>query len=155
MTTSRRMQDQPGAVDGGVAVGNEEQYVAWNGDEGTHWAAHPDFYDRSIRQLHHSLMQAADINARDRVLDIGCGNGECTREAARRAPGGTAPGIDLSLPMIRVAEALEFGMIGINTGIVSNPAAPFGGVKQSGFGREGGFEGIDEYLETKYVGLAL
>jgi succinate-semialdehyde dehydrogenase/glutarate-semialdehyde dehydrogenase len=57
--------------------------------------------------------------------------------------------------VIRVAEAMEFGMIGINTGIVSNPAAPFGGVKQSGFGREGGFEGIDEYLETKYVGIAL
>ena len=56
--------------------------------------------------------------------------------------------------VLRVAEAMEFGMIGINTGIVSNPAAPFGGVKQSGFGREGGFEGIDEYLETKYVGLA-
>ncbi|GAA1762289.1 NAD-dependent succinate-semialdehyde dehydrogenase [Nostocoides vanveenii] len=56
--------------------------------------------------------------------------------------------------VIRVAEALEFGMVGINTGIVSNPAAPFGGVKHSGFGREGGFEGIDEYLETKYVGLA-
>ena len=50
---------------------------------------------------------------------------------------------------------MEFGMIGVNTGIVSNPAAPFGGVKQSGFGREGGFEGIDEYLETKYVGIAL
>ena len=57
--------------------------------------------------------------------------------------------------VIRVAEALEFGMIGINQGIVSNPAAPFGGVKHSGFGREGGFEGIEEYLETKYVGLAL
>ena len=57
--------------------------------------------------------------------------------------------------VLRVAEALEFGMIGINTGIVSNPAAPFGGVKHSGFGREGGVEGIDEYLETKYVGLAL
>jgi len=57
--------------------------------------------------------------------------------------------------VIRVAEAMEFGMIGVNTGIVSNPAAPFGGVKQSGFGREGGFEGIDEYLETKYVGIAL
>ena len=56
--------------------------------------------------------------------------------------------------VLRVAEALEFGMVGINTGIVSNPAAPFGGVKHSGFGREGGFEGIDEYLETKYVGLA-
>ena len=57
--------------------------------------------------------------------------------------------------VLRVAEAMEFGMIGVNTGIVSNPAAPFGGVKQSGFGREGGFEGIDEYLETKYVGIAL
>jgi len=54
-----------------------------------------------------------------------------------------------------VAERLETGMVGINQGIVSNPAAPFGGVKASGFGREGGAEGIEEYLETKYVGLAL
>jgi succinate-semialdehyde dehydrogenase/glutarate-semialdehyde dehydrogenase len=53
----------------------------------------------------------------------------------------------------RVFEGLETGMVGINQGIVSNPAAPFGGVKASGFGREGGFEGIDEYLETKYVGF--
>ena len=57
--------------------------------------------------------------------------------------------------VIRVSEGLEFGMVGVNQGIVSNPAAPFGGVKQSGFGREGGFEGIEEYLETKYVGIAL
>jgi succinate-semialdehyde dehydrogenase/glutarate-semialdehyde dehydrogenase len=56
--------------------------------------------------------------------------------------------------VIRVSEALEYGMIGINQGIISNPAAPFGGVKASGFGREGGFEGIDEYLETTYVGIA-
>jgi succinate-semialdehyde dehydrogenase/glutarate-semialdehyde dehydrogenase len=55
----------------------------------------------------------------------------------------------------RVAEAIEAGMVGVNQGIVSNPAAPFGGVKQSGFGREGGFEGVGEYLETKYVALAL
>src|SRR3954453_7354102 len=54
---------------------------------------------------------------------------------------------------IKVAEALEFGMVGVNTGLVSNPAAPFGGVKASGFGREGGFEGIDEYLDTTYVAL--
>ena len=52
-------------------------------------------------------------------------------------------------------EGLETGMVGVNQGIVSNPAAPFGGVKASGFGREGGLEGIEEYLETKYVGLAL
>ncbi|HEY6796867.1 MAG TPA: NAD-dependent succinate-semialdehyde dehydrogenase [Kineosporiaceae bacterium] len=56
---------------------------------------------------------------------------------------------------LRVAEGLETGMVGINQGVVSNPAAPFGGVKHSGFGREGGPEGIEEYLETKYVGIAL
>jgi succinate-semialdehyde dehydrogenase/glutarate-semialdehyde dehydrogenase len=56
---------------------------------------------------------------------------------------------------LRVCERLEVGMIGLGQGVVSNPAAPFGGVKQSGFGREGGFEGIDEYLETKYVAVAL
>ncbi len=54
---------------------------------------------------------------------------------------------------IRLAESLDFGMVGVNTGLVSNPAAPFGGVKASGFGREGGFEGIDEYLDTTYVAL--
>jgi succinate-semialdehyde dehydrogenase/glutarate-semialdehyde dehydrogenase len=61
---------------------------------------------------------------------------------------------DLSRAM-RVAEGLETGMVGLNQGIVSNPAAPFGGVKHSGFGREGGAEGIEEFLETKYVGIAL
>ncbi len=55
----------------------------------------------------------------------------------------------------RVCEGIDTGMIGLNQGVVSNPAAPFGGVKQSGFGREGGFEGIGEYLETKYVALAV
>jgi succinate-semialdehyde dehydrogenase/glutarate-semialdehyde dehydrogenase len=55
----------------------------------------------------------------------------------------------------RVSEAIETGMVGLNQGVVSNPAAPFGGVKQSGFGREGGFEGIGEYLETKYVALGV
>ena len=55
---------------------------------------------------------------------------------------------------LRVCERIETGMVGLNQGVVSNPAAPFGGVKQSGFGREGGFEGIGEYLETKYVAIA-
>jgi succinate-semialdehyde dehydrogenase/glutarate-semialdehyde dehydrogenase len=59
---------------------------------------------------------------------------------------------DLARTM-RLQESLEAGMIGINTGLVSNPAAPFGGVKESGFGREGGFEGIEEYLDTTYVAL--
>ena len=54
---------------------------------------------------------------------------------------------------MRVAEALEYGMVGVNTGMISNAAAPFGGVKQSGLGREGSKYGLDEYLETKYVAL--
>ena len=54
---------------------------------------------------------------------------------------------------IRVTEGLEVGMVGLNRGLVSNPAAEFGGVKQSGFGREGGREGIEEYLYTKYVAV--
>jgi succinate-semialdehyde dehydrogenase/glutarate-semialdehyde dehydrogenase len=54
---------------------------------------------------------------------------------------------------LRVIEGLETGMVGLNQGMVSNVAAPFGGVKASGFGREGGIEGIDEYLETKYVAI--
>ena len=53
----------------------------------------------------------------------------------------------------KVIEGLETGMIGLNQGMVSNAGAPFGGVKQSGFGREGGPEGIREYLETKYVAI--
>ncbi len=55
----------------------------------------------------------------------------------------------------RVAEALEFGMVGVNTGVISNEVAPFGGVKQSGLGREGSVWGMDEYLEMKYVCLGL
>jgi succinate-semialdehyde dehydrogenase/glutarate-semialdehyde dehydrogenase len=55
----------------------------------------------------------------------------------------------------RVCEKLQTGMVGLNQGIVSNPAAPFGGVKASGFGREGGREGIDEYLDIKYVAMAM
>ncbi|MBB6420353.1 NAD-dependent succinate-semialdehyde dehydrogenase [Streptomyces sp. AK010] len=54
---------------------------------------------------------------------------------------------------LRVAERLESGMIGLNTGLVSNPAAPFGGIKQSGLGREGGTVGINEFLEYKYIAI--
>jgi succinate-semialdehyde dehydrogenase/glutarate-semialdehyde dehydrogenase len=56
---------------------------------------------------------------------------------------------------LRVCEGLQTGMIGLNQGVVSNAQAPFGGIKQSGFGREGGYEGIEEYLETKYVAISM
>jgi succinate-semialdehyde dehydrogenase/glutarate-semialdehyde dehydrogenase len=56
---------------------------------------------------------------------------------------------------LRVCEGLETGMVGLNQGMVSNAGAPFGGVKQSGIGREGGHEGLEEFLETKYVAVNL
>ena len=56
---------------------------------------------------------------------------------------------------LRTAEAMESGMVAINKGVISDPAAPFGGVKQSGLGREGGFDGIHEFLETKYIGVEI
>ncbi len=84
-----------------------------------------------------------------------------TEEEALAAANGTEFGLvayvytrDLKRAL-RVCEGIETGMVGLNQGVVSNPAAPFGGVKQSGFGREGGFEGINEYLETKYVAVDL
>ena len=55
--------------------------------------------------------------------------------------------------VFRVGEALDYGMVGINTGLISTEVAPFGGVKQSGVGREGSRHGIDEYLEMKYLCL--
>jgi succinate-semialdehyde dehydrogenase/glutarate-semialdehyde dehydrogenase len=54
---------------------------------------------------------------------------------------------------LAVSEALESGMVGLNRGLVSDPAAPFGGVKQSGVGREGGHEGMLEFLESKYIAV--
>jgi succinate-semialdehyde dehydrogenase / glutarate-semialdehyde dehydrogenase len=84
-----------------------------------------------------------------------------TDEEAIRAANDTEFGLvsyvytkDLSRAF-RVVEALETGMVGLNRGLVSNPAAPFGGVKASGIGREGGREGIEEYVETKYVAIDL
>jgi succinate-semialdehyde dehydrogenase/glutarate-semialdehyde dehydrogenase len=56
---------------------------------------------------------------------------------------------------MKVAESLESGMVAVNKGVISDPAAPFGGFKQSGLGREGGFAGIEEFLETKYIGAAI
>lgn len=57
--------------------------------------------------------------------------------------------------IFRVAEALEYGMVGINTGLISTEVAPFGGVKQSGQGREGSKYGIDDYVELKYLCLSV
>jgi succinate-semialdehyde dehydrogenase/glutarate-semialdehyde dehydrogenase len=72
-------------------------------------------------------------------VDVGLGSYVHTRDIAKA---------------MRVAEELEVGMVGVNTGIFSDPAAPFGGVKQSGIGREGGRHGILEFIETKYINVS-
>lgn len=86
-----------------VAASNVAQAKAWDGDEGTYWAAHAVRFDDSLGAYHAPFLAAAGVRIRDDVLDIGCGNGQTTIDAARSATAGTAFGIDLSAAMIAVA----------------------------------------------------
>lgn len=86
-----------------VAPSNTEQARAWDGDEGAYWAEHADQFDLALRGYRTPFFEAAAIGPADHVLDIGCGTGEITREAARRAPAGRALGVDLSAAMLRSA----------------------------------------------------
>ncbi|MVU83191.1 methyltransferase domain-containing protein [Nocardia sp. ET3-3] len=85
---------------------NTAQSEAWNGYEGEHWAGNYDRYDAVNHGFNQPLLTAAGVAEGDRVLDIGCGNGQLTRAAARRASGGSATGIDLSGPMLARAREL-------------------------------------------------
>lgn len=86
-----------------VAPSNVEQLGAWDGDEGEYWAAHADEYDRAVAVHHRALLDAAAVRPTDRVLDIGCGTGQTTRDLARGASEGIALGVDLSSRMIEEA----------------------------------------------------
>jgi SAM-dependent methyltransferase len=88
------------------AVVNAHQAQAWNGYEGQHWADHHDRYDAVNSGFNEPLLAAAQIRDGDRVLDIGCGNGQVTRLAARLAKTGRVTGIDLSAPMLGRAREL-------------------------------------------------
>ncbi|TDD79233.1 class I SAM-dependent methyltransferase [Actinomadura darangshiensis] len=85
---------------------NTHQAEAWNGYEGEHWADRYDRYDAMNGGFNAFLLDGAAIGPRDRVLDIGCGNGQVTRLAAGRAPLGGATGVDLSGPMLARARSL-------------------------------------------------
>jgi SAM-dependent methyltransferase len=89
-----------------TAIANAEMARAWDGDEGEDWARDWEYYDRSARDYQAALNEAAAIQSTHRVLDIGCGNGESTRIAARAADRGSALGIDLSTKMLARARAL-------------------------------------------------
>jgi SAM-dependent methyltransferase len=79
---------------------NVQQSDAWNGNEGLAWAAHQDRHDTALRRFNAALADAAAITDAEHVLDVGCGCGQSTRDAARAAVGGSALGVDLSLPML-------------------------------------------------------
>jgi SAM-dependent methyltransferase len=89
-----------------IAPSNIEQNRAWDGDEGRYWAAHARRFDESVARYHQPLMNAAGIAPDSRVLDLGCGTGQTTRDAARRATSGSALGVDLSRDMLAVARRL-------------------------------------------------
>jgi len=88
-----------------TGIVNTAQAQAWNGYEGEHWAAHDERYDAVNGGFNRFLLEAAAVDARDRVLDVGCGNGQLTRLAAGRAGFGHATGVDLSGPMLARARA--------------------------------------------------
>jgi SAM-dependent methyltransferase len=88
-----------------VATSNTAQLTAWDGTEGQYWASHADDYDSAIAGYHQPLLELAAIGRNDTVLDIGCGTGQTTRDAARLASAGSAVGIDLSSAMLDVARA--------------------------------------------------
>src|SRR3954462_10863092 len=86
-----------------VHSSNVEQLRAWDGDEGEYWAENAEYFDRSVAVYHQRLLAAAAIAERDRVLDVGCGTGQTTRDAGRAASAGSALGIDLSSRMLDYA----------------------------------------------------
>lgn len=92
-------------IDIAVDASNRAAFQAWNGSEGDYWADNVDLYDASLLRYNSVLFAAAGIKSADRVLDIGCGNGSTTCEAARRAPHGSALGVDLSARMIERGRA--------------------------------------------------
>ncbi len=93
------------ANNGAVPVdpANAGAFEAWDGGEGAYWAENADRFEASAAGYRDAFFDAADITSDDVVLDIGCGSGATTREAARRASGGSALGIDLSSPMLELA----------------------------------------------------
>jgi SAM-dependent methyltransferase len=95
--TANRLQVDPS---------NAEAAAAWDGDEGAYWAARAQRFDESVAAYHEKLLAAAAIGPASRVLDIGCGTGQTTRDAARTAASGSALGVDLSSQMIGLARQL-------------------------------------------------
>ncbi|MGC7094493.1 class I SAM-dependent methyltransferase [Amycolatopsis lurida] len=89
-----------------VDSSNTDQFRSWDGGGGTFWTEYSDRFNEGMAGYHGELLAAADIQPDSVVLDIGCGSGQVTRDAARAAPGGSALGVDLSSPMLDLARTL-------------------------------------------------
>jgi SAM-dependent methyltransferase len=113
------------AVD--VAPSNVEQLRAWDGDEGDYWTEHADHFDRALAAYRERFAAAAGVQVADHVLDIGCGTGETTRDAARTATAGSALGVDLSSRMIELARrrAADEGLTNVTFEQVDAQIHPF------------------------------
>jgi ubiquinone/menaquinone biosynthesis C-methylase UbiE len=105
-----------------LAPSNAAQAASWDGPEGRYWAAHRDHFDRSVARYQPPFLAAAEIGPAAQVLDIGCGTGQTTREAARVATVGSALGVDLSADMIAVAVRVAAAAGVSNVGFVQGDA---------------------------------
>jgi len=89
-----------------VDPSNDDQFRAWDGDGGAFWAANARRFDDGVAAYHGRFLDAAAVDPTSRVLDVGCGNGQSTRDAARAASAGSALGVDLSTSMLALARRL-------------------------------------------------
>lgn len=89
-----------------VDPSNVEQFRSWDGNQGDYWAARADRFNEGVAEYHGQFLDTAAIDTTANVLDIGCGSGQATRDAARRATAGSALGVDLSSGMIKLARRL-------------------------------------------------
>ncbi|MBB5923529.1 SAM-dependent methyltransferase [Actinoalloteichus hoggarensis] len=92
-----------------VGTSNTDQFRSWDGDGGAFWTERADRFDQGMAGYHGGLLTAADIQRDSAILDIGCGSGQVTRDAARIAQDGSALGVDLSSTLLSLARALTIG----------------------------------------------
>lgn len=110
-----------------VDPGNAGQAENWNGHDGDNWASNADRFDRSVAGYHRVLVKSAEVGPTDDVVDVGCGNGETTRAAAREAAQGSALGVDLSSQMVAVARrrAAEQALANVRFEVADAQVHPF------------------------------